>query len=59
MNNHLLRKKAYLANITKQPKNSKKEDFVDELKFDKVFLLLTYTASSDIIDMLKFMLEKG
>jgi hypothetical protein len=48
-----------LANITKQPKNSKKEDFVDELKFDKVFLLLTYTASSDIIDMLKFMLEKG
>ena len=59
MNNHLLRKKAYLANITKQSKNSKKEDFVDELKFDKVFLLLTYTASSDIIDMLKFMLEKG
>ena len=59
MNNHLLRKKVYLANITKQPKNSKKEDFVDELKFDKVFLLLTYTASSDIIDMLKFMLEKG
>jgi hypothetical protein len=45
-----------LANITKQPKNSKKEDFVDELKFDKVFLLLTYTASSDIIDVLKFML---